>query len=65
MKTLDKDRILMECGEALENCVAAMKALGAPETLCELVEAKSVLYTLNGLFGLKEGVSFSNLLSGE
>ena len=58
---MDNETILMECGEALENCIDAMLTLGAPGNLCELVEAKDVLRKLNGLFGLKEGVVFSTL----
>lgn len=60
---MKNDVLLMQCGEALENCISAMVALGAPTELCELVEAKSTLAYLNKLFGLREDVSFSMLLA--
>ena len=58
----DNDILLMQCGEALENCISALTSLGAPETLCELVEARELLAHLNRKFGLKDGVFFSTLL---
>jgi len=55
--------LLVQCGEALENCISAMTDLGAPANLCELVEADNLLAHLNKLFELKDGTSFSMLLT--
>jgi|GEM_PF-5755710 len=44
---MENEALLMQCGAALEDCVVA---------------ANTVLFRLNRLFELKEGVSFSMLL---
>lgn len=60
---MHKDEVLlMYCGEALENCISAMVDLGAPDNLCELVEARKTLKQLVRRFGLKVGVFFSTLI---
>jgi len=59
---MENEILLMQCGEALENCLTTMVDLGAPDSLCELIEAKNTLGKLNRLFGLKEDVFFSVLL---
>jgi len=50
---------LLECGEALENCIEILELDGVPGNLHDVMKARKVLIELSKVFNLKVGTRFS------